>query len=332
MIRWIPCELHTHTIHSDGGWALEDLCMQAKRLGLEFIALTDHNTISGHREIPEVSAKTGIPIVHGLEWTTFYGHMVAMGVKDYLDWRFLSPEDIDEGISSIHKAGGLAGVAHPYRLGSPMCTGCHWQYEIGDWAKVDYLEVWTETFPSIDPVNETAMELWIQNLNNGIKCTAVSGKDWHGPENDHLPYAITYLGVDQDKSMDFAHMVLEAISMHHAAITLGPLMLFSVRQGNSEIQYGIGDTIKINKESTLEVLLSFDFNTRKGLWNLDSTEMKVVLFSNRGILSESTITTETASMTYSLQADDLTWIFPRLYGKMAGQEAEIAFTNPVFIE
>ena len=38
------CDLHTHSIFSDGTCTPETLCQQAKLLGLKSLALTDHNT------------------------------------------------------------------------------------------------------------------------------------------------------------------------------------------------------------------------------------------------------------------------------------------------
>jgi len=126
MKKWIPCELHTHTINSDGIFTLPELVNKAKEIGLECIALTDHNTTSGYSEMTDEVKKSGVQILRGIEWTTFYGHMVVLGAKKYIDWRSVGQADIHSSISHIHKADGIVGVAHPYALGSPMCTGCHW--------------------------------------------------------------------------------------------------------------------------------------------------------------------------------------------------------------
>lgn len=46
-MRWLACELHTHTLHSDGSQTLDELVKGAVDLGFDAIALTDHNTMSG---------------------------------------------------------------------------------------------------------------------------------------------------------------------------------------------------------------------------------------------------------------------------------------------
>ena len=78
-MRWYPVELHTHTCHSDGTFTVEELVQAAKMNGYRALALTDHNTASGTPELIEVAREQGILPVRGLEWTTYYGHMVVLG-------------------------------------------------------------------------------------------------------------------------------------------------------------------------------------------------------------------------------------------------------------
>lgn len=330
MIKWIPCELHTHTVNSDGSLTLRELAKKAKELGLECIALTDHNTTSGQLQIPSVTKETGMPIVHGMEWTTFYGHMVAMGTKEYVDWRNRGPLDIHAGIADIHEAGGLAGVAHPYRMGSPMCTGCYWQFTISDWKDIDYLEVWSETFPSVNPVNHRAFELWTGLLNEGHRLTAVSGRDWHGNGSGSEPIAVTYLGIDTKDENDIDRAVINALSQGRAVSTMGPLMLLTAEL---ESDYGVGEEVMLVGEGNeAEFRVQFDFSTRKGMWEIDPKPMKVVLMSNKGRQQEIQVTTESERIHCTLQVQELDWVRAELYGSICGAEAMIAFTNPVYFK
>ena len=50
--QWRAGDLHTHTVHSDGALTVGELARFAAESGLEFIAVTDHNTVSHHRELP----------------------------------------------------------------------------------------------------------------------------------------------------------------------------------------------------------------------------------------------------------------------------------------
>jgi len=137
-MRWVACELHTHTVHSDGRQSLMELARGASRLGFECLVLTDHNTMSGLAEREQAEQETGLAIIPGMEWTTFYGHMVTVGLQEFADWRNARPGNLHDGVAEVHRLGGLAGLAHPFRIGSPVCTGCYWEYPIADWNDFDY--------------------------------------------------------------------------------------------------------------------------------------------------------------------------------------------------
>ena len=121
-MSYLPVELHCHTIHSDGDFTPEALQKAAVSDGLSLIALTDHNTFTGTEELDEKI----IPFIKGIEWTTYFGHMLVLGAKSFVDWRDAVPNNIDEKISAVKAAGGIVGVAHPYQCGSPICTGGRW--------------------------------------------------------------------------------------------------------------------------------------------------------------------------------------------------------------
>src|SRR5437870_528298 len=55
--RWLAGDLHTHTVHSDGTQTVPELSRFAAGLGLDFIAVTDHNTVSHHSELPAAAAR-----------------------------------------------------------------------------------------------------------------------------------------------------------------------------------------------------------------------------------------------------------------------------------
>ena len=336
MKTWIPCELHTHTLHSDGSLELMSLAEKAGNLGLECIALTDHNTTAGHREIAAVEMATGLNIISGLEWTTFYGHMVAMGVESYVDWRDKGPADIQKGIDEIHQAGGLAGVAHPYRMGSPMCTGCYWQFEVEDWDMVDYLEVWSENFPALNPTNKKAFELWTRLLDQGYRITAVSGRDWHGSGNSREHIAVTYLGMDEDRYLDnsasYKKALLAALKNGHVAVTMGPLLKLMVKTSVNGSEYISGEEAAITKDSDeIEATAELDFSVRAGKWELDAQPLTIVFTSNCGILKEICMQKSCEKVTANITHKGLKWIRAEAYGSIGGFNSLIAFTNPVYL-
>src|SRR5262249_57903939 len=59
--RWLAGDLHTHTVHSDGGLTVPELALLAAGSGLDFLAITHHNTVSPHPQLPGARPTYGIP-------------------------------------------------------------------------------------------------------------------------------------------------------------------------------------------------------------------------------------------------------------------------------
>lgn len=79
------CDLHTHSIYSDGTWTPTEIIAEAKRIGLSAVALTDHNTVEGLTELFRAAEGTGVEAIGGVEFSTDYLdvelHIVALFVK-----------------------------------------------------------------------------------------------------------------------------------------------------------------------------------------------------------------------------------------------------------
>ena len=67
----LRCDLHTHSVFSDGTYTPGEIIAEAKRLNL-IVALTDHNTVSGLPEFMDAAAQLGVTVVPGVEISTEY--------------------------------------------------------------------------------------------------------------------------------------------------------------------------------------------------------------------------------------------------------------------
>ncbi|WP_178019485.1 CehA/McbA family metallohydrolase [uncultured Paenibacillus sp.] len=339
-MKWLACELHTHTLHSDGVQTLEELAAGAAQLGFDAIALTDHNTMSGLAGKDSIAGKYGLMILPGMEWTTFYGHMVTLGLSEYADWRRADRSKIEEGIQAVHRLGGIAGLAHPFRVGSPACTGCFWEYELRDWSVVDYVEVWSGTFASIQTNNRRAYALWTDKLNEGWRISATSGRDWHAQTDTEEPLSVTYLGIPEGE-LPTEERLVRALREGRATVTIGPLLSLSVRIGSQS--YGLGSVIPspLQTEDQGEVLanINIDFSARAGLWSLPEQNFKLILCSDRGLELEMEVTQCGGSTDDLLQLDEFPvlpgprkWLRAELWGMVREVHALIAFTNPIYFD
>ncbi|MDD4354042.1 MAG: PHP domain-containing protein [Candidatus Nanoarchaeia archaeon] len=100
--------LHTHTIASDGENDYNQMVMEAVRLGFDFIAITDHSTISSTALLLCPLDKRILCIL-GEEVSTLQGHVVALGITKIIP----SGLNANETINLIHEQNGLAIAAHP---------------------------------------------------------------------------------------------------------------------------------------------------------------------------------------------------------------------------
>lgn len=61
------CDLHCHTKISDGSLGIEDIISQAKRTGIDWLSITDHDTMASFSRADVLAQREGIKILHGVE-------------------------------------------------------------------------------------------------------------------------------------------------------------------------------------------------------------------------------------------------------------------------
>ena len=87
------------------------------KAGLDGLAITDHNEISGTIKAYELAAGLkNVTVIHGIEISSLSGHILAYGVKEHIP-RSLTAEETIERIMDV---GGVPVAAHPYRLASGL--------------------------------------------------------------------------------------------------------------------------------------------------------------------------------------------------------------------
>ena len=76
------CDLHTHSVYSDGTVSPAEIIRLAKNAGLAAVALCDHNTIDGLAEFVMAAKNTGVEAVPGIEFSTDYldGELHILGL------------------------------------------------------------------------------------------------------------------------------------------------------------------------------------------------------------------------------------------------------------
>ncbi|MCY6371067.1 CehA/McbA family metallohydrolase [Clostridium ganghwense] len=328
MIKWIPYELHNHTNHSDGKHTFEELLKSAREIGLKGIAITDHNTISTFDKIESLSKEYGINIIKGLEWTTFWGHILLVGINEYVDWREVTLENFNGKLREAKNKSKLIGVAHPYRLGGPIGTGCFFEYNIEEWKDIDYIEVWSGMLPSEKQMNKRAYELWTKLLNSGLEISAVSGRDWHKSKPDDKYISCTYVGLDDHKRHN-SENVIEAIKYGRCVVGFGYKVTFQIKEKDKV--FNIGDRISTkNITDSLKLEIKVVKGDTDSKSEIDEKNLVVKVKSNRGEVFDLQVNNR-ENMTLSLSYnDEINWMIAELYEIVGDKERMIAFTNPIY--
>ena len=104
-------DLQLHSDLGDGLHSPEQILDAAEAVGLDIIALTDHDDIRGSFLLRDLAARRTSPVTvaTGIEVTTRSGHLLALFVEDEIP--MFRP--LADTIVAIHRAGGLAIVPHP---------------------------------------------------------------------------------------------------------------------------------------------------------------------------------------------------------------------------
>ncbi len=99
--------VHVHTTASDGGGTPDEVVAAARAAGLDFVAITDHNTLAAKAL---EGRHDGTLVIVGTEISTTAGHVLGLGVSDPA-FRFSG--DFADALDDVRALGGVSFAAHP---------------------------------------------------------------------------------------------------------------------------------------------------------------------------------------------------------------------------
>ena len=102
---------HVHSLASDGRASVEDIAQAAKRAGLSFVVVTDHNV----EVMPPPRFEDGVLLMYGTELSTPFGHLVVLGLPRAPG----RAERQVEPVEAAARVGGLTFLAHPVQKRQP---------------------------------------------------------------------------------------------------------------------------------------------------------------------------------------------------------------------
>ncbi|EIL98591.1 phosphotransferase [Rhodanobacter thiooxydans] len=188
--RWYRGDLHMHDAHSDASCAAQSgqrvpcplflTAEAAARQRLDFIAITDHNTVSQANAMRELQPYFDrLLLIPGREITTFSGHANLFGTNAPVDFRIdgRQVKDWNALLRQIAPLQGLLSINHPVRPSGETCMGCGWTAT----PPIDMTQV-----QAIEIVNDSdagtvlsGVPFWEQQLAQGYRPTGIGGSDNH---------------------------------------------------------------------------------------------------------------------------------------------------------
>jgi hypothetical protein len=108
----LEADLHVHSFLGDGVLWPWDLAFEARRRGLDVIAITNHNQVLAARVGQLIAKRTANPlVVVGEEITAPDYHLIAIGIDETVS----GDQPAKAAIADVHSQGGAAIAAHPTR-------------------------------------------------------------------------------------------------------------------------------------------------------------------------------------------------------------------------
>ena len=148
---------HIHSLFSDGTGEIPEIAKYAEESGLDFLMITDHNTLRGLNEGYEKwYGKTLCLVGCEINDRENKNHYLAFGIEEAYSTRLSAKEYVKK----VKEAGGIGFLAHPHEKRNHMKE--HPPYPWVDWSITDFdgIEIWNH------------MSEWMENLTEQNKYTS----------------------------------------------------------------------------------------------------------------------------------------------------------------
>lgn len=313
--RWYKGDFHSHTVHSDGYNSIDEYAIAAERLGLDFLAITDHNTWSHFEEIAN-RQPNGAFLIPGEEVTTFWGHANVWGLGTWVDFRATDGASMTRTIDWVHERGGLFSPNHPKR-------GWPWEFVGAEGFRVT--EAWQGVWRFF---NDESLAFWEERLRKGAQVVAVGGSDVHSiaPAQYVQPWSLgtpcTWVYAQEPLS---EANILDAVRAGHVFVSEdpgGPFLDYTAECAGRS--YMTGDTIEAPEGTPVTLRMHY-----RG-----PPEKKLRLVRDGELLHETIADKTDATVEFELPLDRLAYVRAEvmgLRGRPERGEVVHVLANPIYL-
>lgn len=272
---------HLHSLYSDGTGTIKEIAQEAKKAGLNWIVITDHNTLAGLKNNEE-GWHEDVAVIIGNEISPEKSnHYLTAGLNQEIPID-LSPNEVIKKVKSL---GGIGFIAHPdesltRKCKYPPLRWDDWTMKGFDGIEIwNYMSDWTDNYnPStyiycalarhhiIKGPTPNTMKWW-DKINNETSeiIAAIGGLDTHAfdfgffkvfPYHDTFKTITNYLFLDKKLSSDFN----EAKKQILTALKTGNNIIVNRiwnKNADDELKFCINDSkkLKINLPQKAKIKL-----------------------------------------------------------------------------
>ncbi len=282
--------IHVHSTYSDGSGTVEEIASAAQRACLDFVIITDHETLQGQFDDKDGWHKNTLVLID-MELNREDHHYLAFNLKEEISTQGLTPQEV---VTRVNKMGGIGFIAHPFEKGSSMILkGKHYPWTSWNVRGFNGMEIWNYTSQCRDGAtnifklywtafskgnsnvncpDSQAIKKWDELLSNFRRVLAMGGTDAHaisvkrGPFrfvlfpyqflfntiNTHLLSPLEFTG-KKEIDQKIIYSALHAGHFFTANNKVYPAQGFTFTAENQKEQVIQGDIIKNNKNTVLEV-------------------------------------------------------------------------------
>lgn len=180
--RWYAGDFHVHSRESgDADPTLDAIAAFARGRGLDFVELTDHNTVSQLDFLNDAQSRsTDVLFIPGVEFTTYAGHANGIGATKYVDHRFgIDGQTFDLAAKAFADQGAVLSINHPMLDLGLQCIGCAWKQKIPK-DQLGAVEIGTGGWNVTGLLfTREAIAFWSRLVGQGLHVAPIGGSDDH---------------------------------------------------------------------------------------------------------------------------------------------------------
>lgn len=279
--------IHMHSIFSDGTGRADEIAGYANELGLDYIILTDHNTMRAFDEgYEKYYGNTLLMVGCEINDKENLNHYLAMRINKPISTRLPALEYVKK----VKKAGGIGFIAHPHEKRNTFED--HPPYPWKAWESKDFtgMEIWNHMsewveglteenkfnyfihpLKTIEKPNSETLEKW-DELNLERKVIGIGGVDAHAHKVNFMgildfeifPYKVLFKAIrthilleqklskgsaqkDIENDKKLIYSALEQGRVFFANNYLHPAEGFRFLAEEGNLKYNMGDSVPASK-------------------------------------------------------------------------------------